>query len=87
VVNARCSCGFTEPEGADETISDHLLEVFPPEDDKGADGRVHLEGDPGLTCLCGFKAGATGELDSHFLDMFAPANRVDPGGIEHTVTF
>jgi hypothetical protein len=74
----RCMCGFTEADGDDETIRDHLLRVFTPEDGKGADGRVHLEGNPGLTCLCGFTADATGELDSHFLDMFAPANRWTP---------
>jgi hypothetical protein len=39
VADARCSCGFTEADGADETISDHLLEVFAPEDDMGTDGR------------------------------------------------
>jgi hypothetical protein len=67
----RCTCGFTEADEDDETIGDHLLRVFTPAGDKGADGRVHLEGNPGLACLCGFKASTAGELDSHFLDMFA----------------
>lgn len=82
----RCSCGFSEVAGADEAITDHLLKVFAPEDDKGAAGQVHLEGDPGLTCLCGFRASGTAELDSHFLQVFVPADRVDPAGVEHVVT-
>jgi hypothetical protein len=86
MAGARCSCGFTEVAGVDETIGDHLLRVFTPEGDKGPDGRVHLEGGPGLTCLCGFRALAAGKLDSHFLEMFVPADRVDSGGVEHTVT-
>jgi hypothetical protein len=49
MINARCSRGFTEAEGVDETIGDHLLQVFTPEGDKGADGQVHLERGPGLT--------------------------------------
>lgn len=85
VADARCSRGVTEANGDDETIGDHLLRVFAPDDDKGADGRVHLEGGPGPTCLCGLIAGAAGELDSHFLEMFIPAGRVDAGGVEHPV--
>jgi hypothetical protein len=81
----RCTCGFTEANADDETIVDHLLRVFTPDDDKGADGQVHLEGNRELACLCGFRAGTTGELDSHFLEMFFPADRVDPGGVEHKV--
>jgi hypothetical protein len=83
MADARCTCGFTETHGDDETIVDHFLRVFTPEDDKGADGQVHLEGNPGLTCLCGFKATTTKELDCHFLDMFIPADQVDPHGVEH----
>jgi hypothetical protein len=86
MMKAKCTCGFTEAEGVDETIGDHVLRVFTPEDDKDADGQVHLEGDPGLTCLCGFRASATAELDSHFLEVFVPAGRVDPAGVEHVVT-
>ena len=69
----------------DETIGDHLLEVFAPEDDMGADGQAHFEGDPALTCRCGLRASAIAELDSHFLEMFVPAGRAGPGGVEHTV--
>ena len=31
VADVRCSCGFTEADGVDETIGDHLLRVFTPE--------------------------------------------------------
>ena len=86
MADERCSCGFTEVAGVDETMGDHLRAVFTPEDDTGADGQVHLEGNPELTCLCRFKAGTAGELDSHFLEKFRPADRVDSDGIEHTVT-
>jgi hypothetical protein len=82
---ARCSCGYNEATGDDETIEDHLLWVFTPEDDKGTDGQVHLEGEAKLACLCGLRASTAGKLDSHFLEVFIPANRVDSGGVEHTV--
>jgi hypothetical protein len=85
VADVRCTCGFTEANGDDETLADHLLWVFTPEDDKDAGVQVHLEGDRELTCLCGFRASKTGELDSHFLEMFVPVDRVDSGGVEHTV--
>lgn len=49
--DARCSCGFAEAE--DETIGDHLIEVFAPDDGKGPDGKVHLEGEASLFCMCG----------------------------------
>jgi hypothetical protein len=57
--------------------------VFTPQGDTGADGRVHLEGTSELTCLCGFRAGMAEELDSHFLEMFIPADGIDSGGVEH----
>jgi hypothetical protein len=60
--------------------------VFTPEDDKGTDGQVHLEGDAELTCLCGLRASTPEELDAHFLEMFVPADRADSGGVEHKVT-
>ena len=44
MAGARCSCGFIEVADADETIGDHLFEVLAPDDDKGADGHVHLGG-------------------------------------------
>jgi hypothetical protein len=81
----RCTCGFTEANEEGETFGDHLLRVFTPIDDKGADGQVHLEGSPELTCLCGFRASTAEELDSHFLEMFIPADGMDSGGVEHKV--
>src|SRR5438034_1049386 len=63
MAGARCSCGFIETNGADETIVDHLLWVFTPEDDKGTDGRVHLEGDLELACLCGLGASTPSGAD------------------------
>jgi hypothetical protein len=41
MINARCSCGFTEAGGVDETITDHLLEMFTPVDRVDADGVEH----------------------------------------------
>ena len=79
----RCTCGFTESNQGDETIGDYLLRVFTPDDDKGTDGQVHLERDSGLTCLGGFRAIKAAELDSHFLEMFIPADQVDSSGVEH----
>jgi hypothetical protein len=83
VADARCSCGFTEAEGVDVTISDHLLEVFAPDDDKGTDGRYHLEGEPGLACACGFAAETAGELDAHFLRVFTPADHIGHDARKH----
>ena len=81
----RCTCGFTEANPEGETIADHLLRVFTPEDDKAPDGRIHLEGETSLACLCGFKASEPAELDSHFLQMFSPPDQLDPSGVEHKV--
>jgi hypothetical protein len=77
----QCTCGFTEADGADETISDHLLEVFAPDDGKAADGLVHLEGDA-LSCLCG-AGGSAAELDAHFLAVFTPADSAGRDGASH----
>ena len=82
----RCTCGFTEASEDDEMIVDHFLRVFALEGDKGADGQVHLEGKPAWACLCGFRASMSGELDSHFLEMFIPVDRMDSGGVRHEVT-
>jgi hypothetical protein len=83
MINARCSCGFTEAESVDVTISDHLLEVFAPDDDTGTDGRYHLEGETGLTCVCGLAASTAAELDAHFLRVFAPADHIGRDGRKH----
>jgi hypothetical protein len=78
----RCSCGFTETASTDETIFDHLLEVFAPEDGKAADGLVHLEGEVPLFCLCGTGGSAQG-LDAHLLEVFSPADSVSRDGVKH----
>jgi hypothetical protein len=83
MTGARCSCGFTEAEGVDVTIGDHLLEVFAPEDDKGADGCYHLERESGSTCACGFAAVTAEELDAHFLLVFTPTDRIGHDGRKH----
>jgi hypothetical protein len=80
---AQCVCGFTEDEAGDETISDHLFTVFAPEDDKGTDGRYHLEGEPDLTCVCGLAAATAAELDAHFLTLFTPNDAIGRDGKRH----
>ena len=81
MTSGKCVCGFVED--GDQTISDHLLEAFAPEDDKGTDGLMHLEGERNLTCLCGFTAATAEELDQHFLAVFAPADAIGRDGKEH----
>jgi hypothetical protein len=85
-MNSRqCACGFAEDEASDYTITDHLLEAFTPEDDKRADGLVHLEGKQQLTCTCGLAAATTEELDAHFVAVFAPADAIGRDGKRHTI--
>ena len=83
MTSAQCVCGFTEDEAGDQTIDDHLFEVFASDDDKGADGLVHLEGNPALTCSCGLAAGTTSELDAHLLAMFTPGDVIGRDGKKH----
>ena len=78
----RCACGFAEVAGADETVGDHLREVFTPEDDRGPDGLVHLEGKANLSCMCG-AGGSAEELDAHFLAVFTPADLTGRDGRKH----
>jgi hypothetical protein len=75
MTSQQCTCGFTEVDGADEAVSDHLFEVFAPDDGKGADGRVHLEGEAPLFCMCG-AGGSAEELDAHFLAVFTPDDHI-----------
>lgn len=81
MADKRCACGFTE--AGDETINDHLLEVFTPEACRGNDGLLHEEAFPALTCLCGLVAATSQEMDAHFLSMFTPAGSVGPDGVVH----
>jgi hypothetical protein len=77
---ARCTCGFTEL--ADEELTDHLLQVFEPDDHKGNDGVAHEERDH-LTCACGVTASTPGELDAHLLKVFTPDDVIGNDGHMH----
>jgi hypothetical protein len=77
---AACVCGFTE--AGDETVADHLRAMFTPDDDEGIDGRVHLEGETSLFCMCG-AGGSASELDAHFLAVFTPADLIGRDGERH----
>src|SRR5712691_8553010 len=81
MADARCSCGFTE--AGDETITDHLLEVFVPEDCLAGEGTVHEEVRPDLTCSCGLAATTPGELDAHFLQVFTADDLIGRDGGKH----
>jgi hypothetical protein len=80
MIAARCSCGFTEL--ADEEMTDHLLQVFEPDDQKGTDGLVHEERDR-LVCACGLSAITPEELDEHLLKVFTPDNAIGRDGQKH----
>jgi hypothetical protein len=80
VTDAQCSCGFTEAD--DETIGDHLFEMFAPDDGRAPDGLVHLEGEANLFCLCGV-GGSAQDLDAHFLAIFTPADLIGRDGDKH----
>jgi hypothetical protein len=84
MTGAQCVCGFVEDEAGDETIGDHLFEVFAPEDGRAADGLVHLEGEAALYCMCG-AGGSAVELDVHFLAAFTPSDRIDRDGQRHAI--
>jgi hypothetical protein len=81
-MTVQCTCGFTETAGTDETIGDHLVEVFAPQDGKGPDGLVHLEGATSLLCLCG-AGGSAEDLDAHLLTVFTPADGIGRDGSKH----
>lgn len=76
----QCLCGFTEL--ADETVTDHLLQVFVPADMAGKDGLVHEEVRK-MACLCGFAATTPEQLDGHFLAAFTPDDAIGPDGKKH----
>jgi hypothetical protein len=78
--DARCSCGFTE--AGDETMTDHLLAVFAPEESRGADGVV-LRGMAARTCSCGVATTTPAKLDAHFLAMFTPRDATGRDGVRH----
>lgn len=66
----QCSRGLTF--GATGELTDHLLQVFTPPDDRGHDGKTHVERSPTLACSCGFTAANPTELDDHLLAVFSP---------------
>jgi len=77
---ATCLCGFTELD--DETLTDHLLLVFTPDDMRGSDGQVHEEG-LALACFCGFAASSANSLDEHFRAVYTPDNAIGKDGNKH----
>jgi hypothetical protein len=81
MTDTRCSCGFTETAG--ETITDHFLEAFAPQDGLASDGLVHEEVRPDLTCTCGLVAATPGEMDAHFLRVFTPGDLIGRDGRTH----
>jgi hypothetical protein len=80
---AQCACGFSEADGVDETIGDHLLEMFAPQDCQGTDGLLHEEVTPDLACSCGLAAATPGQLDAHFMQVFTPADSTGRDGRKH----
>jgi hypothetical protein len=78
----QCSCGFKELD--DEEVSDHLHQVFTPDDAMGTDGQVHEERGR-LTCACGLVAATPDELDTHLLKVFMPADLIGRDGRKHEV--
>jgi hypothetical protein len=81
MADSRCSCGFIA--SGDETMTDHLLETFAPDDSRAADGVVHEEWTVALTCSCGVAATTAAELDRHFLAAFTPAGSIGRDGRAH----
>jgi hypothetical protein len=81
----NCACGFTEAEGIDETIGDHLFEMFAPDNGKAADRLVHLEGEANLFCMCG-AGGSAERLEAHFLAVFMPDDHIGLDGAKHETT-
>src|SRR6266702_2033969 len=77
----KCACGLAFP--ASSELTDHLLEVFTPDDDIGHDGRTHVEWTPNLACSCGLAATNPAELDEHFLAFFTPPDAIGRDGARH----
>jgi hypothetical protein len=77
----RCSCGLAA--GSAGELTDHLLEVFTPDNDQGHDGMTHVELTPNLACSCGFAAANPAELDNHFLTAFTPPGATGRDGARH----
>ena len=84
MVTAQCSCGFTELD--DEDMTDHLHEVFEPDDRLGNDGQLHEERGR-LTCACGLAAITAEELDFHLLKVFTPDGAIGRDGQRHEADY
>jgi hypothetical protein len=80
MVPALCSCGFEEL--PDEGLTDHLHNVFDPDDPMGNDGLVHEERER-MVCACGLSAVTPEQLDAHLLDVFTPGDAVGRDGRRH----
>lgn len=76
----RCSCGFASNQ--EMRLTDHLLEIFVPEDAVAVNGRAHDEAEH-LACACGFTATVGHELDEHFLQAFTPGDNIGLDGRKH----
>ncbi len=90
--SGRCACGYHAADS--DELSDHLREMFTPEDDKDASGQVHAEASrdhpssrsapaTAYQCLCGFTAGDIAGIDDHLLSAFTPAGSVGHDGDRH----
>ena len=75
-----CLCGFT-PAG-EETLADHLGEMFVPSNDADESGQLHGETVPG-TCLCGQIVASQAALDAHLLAAFTPPDQLGFDGRRH----
>jgi hypothetical protein len=75
-----CSCGFTPMD--DESLADHLGEMFIPDDDTDKGGRRHVETEL-RTCLCGYVAPDAADLDAHLLAAFTSPGRLGRDGQAH----
>jgi hypothetical protein len=89
----RCLCGYAAASAND--LTDHLAEMFTPDDDTAADGRRHAEAASGTSrpaasatwkCLCGFEAAGIAQLDAHLRTAFTPDDAVGRDGKRHTAT-
>jgi hypothetical protein len=77
-----CSCGYAAD--SPEDLSDHLGEVFIPQNDASPDGQAHAEVarnadvkvPPGKRCACGFSAPDAAALDEHILAALTPDDRI-----------
>ena len=85
-----CSCGFAAED--DDTLQDHLLDVFALEVDRGNDGRVHAEVITAVesrqfehVCTCGFASDITADFDGHMLLVFTTPDHVGDDGRKHIV--